>query len=183
MSKPIGNKDSAKPDEIGDAGDEGLWHAVDVKSDCPHVLAVTLGVVAALRKLYPSPGCADCGDKRESWYCLACGSVECGRYINGHALKHFKASGTEFGQAHPLYLSSVDLSVWCYLCDSYIEHPYLYPLINIVHEAKFGSAHPQFKSDIEFEFADTDNDELPTPQRASGGEQKKEEKERKEEKK
>jgi len=137
-------KQRAQADEVGDAGEEGLWHSVDMLHDCPHVNGAALGVAVLLKKLYPSPGCADCGDKRESWYCLYCGEVACSRYINGHAARHFKTS------SHPLFLSSVDLSVWCYACDSYVSNELLFPIINVLHEAKFGESHPQYKGDIGF---------------------------------
>jgi len=136
--------------ELGDPGTEGFWHAVDFVHDCPHVLGVSIGVAAALRKLYPSPGCKDCSDKRESWYCLACGAVGCGRYINGCAQRHFKESSARSQQAHPLFLSSVDLSVWCYLCDNYVQHDLLLPVINELHEAKHGKSHPQYHGEISF---------------------------------
>lgn len=42
--------------------------------------------------------------------------VYCGRYINGHMLQHHGNSG------HPLVLSYIDLSTWCYYCQAYVHH-------------------------------------------------------------
>ena len=39
---------------------------------------------------------------------------------------------------HCLALSFSDLSVWCYLCDDYVDNPRLYPIKNAVHRDKFG---------------------------------------------
>lgn len=42
--------------------------------------------------------------------------VYCGRYISAHMLHHHEDSG------HPLVLSYVDLSTWCYNCEAYVHH-------------------------------------------------------------
>lgn len=42
--------------------------------------------------------------------------VHCGRYISAHMLQHHEVSG------HPLVLSYVDLSTWCYNCEAYVHH-------------------------------------------------------------
>lgn len=42
--------------------------------------------------------------------------VYCSRYINAHMVRHHEASG------HPLVLSYVDLSTWCYPCQAYVHH-------------------------------------------------------------
>ena len=60
--------------------------------------------------------CETCQTTREDWVCLTCHHVYCGRYINEHMLEHNKASG------HSMTLSFADLSVWCYICDSYVHN-------------------------------------------------------------
>ena len=76
--------------------------------------------------------CSDCGAEVENWICLLCFGVYCGRYVNEHMLRH----GTGAAD-HPLALSFADLSVWCYGCDAYIDHPALHHYKNLVHQDKF----------------------------------------------
>ena len=42
--------------------------------------------------------------------------VYCGRYVQEHMVVHQDTAG------HKMALSLADLSVWCYLCDSYISN-------------------------------------------------------------
>lgn len=49
---------------------------------------------------------------------------------------HFQENG------HPLALSFADLSVWCYLCEDYIDHPQLYKYKNLAHKDKFDEEMP-----------------------------------------
>jgi len=94
--------------------------------------------------LNPVPGgqidvakpCADCGDASENWLCLSCFSVHCGRFVQEHAVVH--GAGSE----HPLVLSFSDLSVWCYVCDSYVHHEVLLEAKTAAHFNKFGFKPP-----------------------------------------
>ncbi|KAK2155760.1 hypothetical protein LSH36_232g03050 [Paralvinella palmiformis] len=80
---------------------------------CPHLNDI---------KPVPSKGldtnapCLQCGNIGENWVCLVCYEVHCSRYINEHMLMHGLAT------EHKIVLSFVDLSVWCYGCDSYVNH-------------------------------------------------------------
>uniref|UniRef100_A0A671SNX3 Ubiquitin carboxyl-terminal hydrolase n=1 Tax=Sinocyclocheilus anshuiensis TaxID=1608454 RepID=A0A671SNX3_9TELE len=58
--------------------------------------------------------CVDCNTTESVWACLSCSHVACGRYIEEHALQHFK------DQHHPLALEVNELYVYCYLCDDYV---------------------------------------------------------------
>ena len=58
--------------------------------------------------------------------------VLCGRYINHHMLAHHDDTG------HPMALSLADISVWCFPCDSYLEHASLRAAKNAVCVSKFG---------------------------------------------
>ncbi|XP_077090123.1 ubiquitin carboxyl-terminal hydrolase 44 [Siphateles boraxobius] len=58
--------------------------------------------------------CMDCNTTESVWACLSCSHVACGRYIEEHALQHFKE------QHHPLALEVNELYVYCYLCDDYV---------------------------------------------------------------
>lgn len=64
----------------------------------------------AISKLWK---CAECSGK-DNWMCLQCGSVRCGRYESGHALKHSAK------QNHNICINTVNLSVYCYKCDEFV---------------------------------------------------------------
>uniref|UniRef100_A0A8C0LDB1 Protein deacetylase HDAC6 n=1 Tax=Canis lupus dingo TaxID=286419 RepID=A0A8C0LDB1_CANLU len=80
--------------------------------------------------------CQDCGVLQENWVCLSCYQVYCGRYISAHMLHHHEDSG------HPLVLSYVDLSTWCYNCEAYVHHQALLDVKNVAHQNKFGEDMP-----------------------------------------
>ena len=63
---------------------------------------------------------------------MQCGATHCSRYVNQHALAHQEAAG------HPTGLSLGDLSVWCFACDAYVEHPRIEPLVARAQALKFG---------------------------------------------
>lgn len=63
--------------------------------------------------------------------CLSCRHVACGRYVNAHMEQH------SVEEQHPLAMSTADLSVWCYACSAYVDHPRLYAYLNPLHEDKF----------------------------------------------
>ncbi|XP_006154931.1 ubiquitin carboxyl-terminal hydrolase 44 [Tupaia chinensis] len=58
--------------------------------------------------------CVDCNTTESIWACLSCSHVACGRYIEEHALKHFRES------SHPVALAVNEMYVFCYLCDDYV---------------------------------------------------------------
>ena len=83
-------------------------------------------------RAYGLPRCADCDEKvQEAWLCLYCGETRCGRYSKKHALDHFERT------KHHLALGLADLSTWCYLCNAYVEHEAIDPLVETVRRAKF----------------------------------------------
>lgn len=57
--------------------------------------------------------CAECSGK-DNWMCLQCGSVRCGRYESGHALKHSSQRN------HSICINTINLSVYCYKCDEFV---------------------------------------------------------------
>ncbi|KAK9514654.1 hypothetical protein VZT92_025357 [Zoarces viviparus] len=108
-------------------------YVVDPLSWCPHLDAV--------KPLPPSgidvfQSCQDCGSGAENWTCLTCYQVLCGRYVNEHMVTHGVVS------EHPMVLSFCDLSVWCYLCESYVHHQILLDAKNAAHCSKFGEEIP-----------------------------------------
>uniref|UniRef100_A0A8C9DPM6 Protein deacetylase HDAC6 n=1 Tax=Prolemur simus TaxID=1328070 RepID=A0A8C9DPM6_PROSS len=113
--------------------DQAMFYAVTPLPWCPHLVAVCPIPTAGLDVTQP---CGDCGSLQENWVCLCCYQVYCGRYINGHMLQHHGDSG------HPLVLSYVDLSAWCYHCQAYVHHQALLDVKNIAHQNKFGEDMP-----------------------------------------
>ncbi|VDN21775.1 unnamed protein product [Gongylonema pulchrum] len=69
--------------------------------------------------------------------------VNCGRYVGGHAVHHQTRTG------HPMALSFADLSVWCYMCESYVHNEILIPAKNAAHRSKFGVPDPQHETSAE----------------------------------
>jgi len=57
-------------------------------------------------------------------------------YVNGHMRKHCYIS------QHPIAISEQDLSIWCFLCDSYIVSPVVEPARLALYQSKFGEAPP-----------------------------------------
>ncbi|CAF1419749.1 unnamed protein product [Didymodactylos carnosus] len=102
-----------------------------------------------MRQLYPgekcknySNVCLDCDDTNENWLCLTCGEIRCSRYINNHNEEHWlftllTASNDAIG--HCLALGLRDLSIWCYLCKSYVKNIRLEPILKQVEHLKFPS--------------------------------------------
>ncbi|XP_032612766.1 histone deacetylase 6 isoform X1 [Hylobates moloch] len=113
--------------------DQAIFYAVTPLPWCPHLVAVCPIPAAGLDVTQP---CGDCGTIQENWVCLSCYQVYCGRYINGHMLQHHGNSG------HPLVLSYIDLSAWCYYCQAYVHHQALLDVKNIAHQNKFGEDMP-----------------------------------------
>lgn len=91
--------------------------AVIPLKDCPHVETV---------KDVPDSGidvnapCQECASSVENWICLDCYTVHCARSVNQHGLTHNQET------QHPMALSFCDLSVWCYKCEAYIDHPVIF---------------------------------------------------------
>uniref|UniRef100_A0A8C8E0T5 Ubiquitin carboxyl-terminal hydrolase n=1 Tax=Oryzias sinensis TaxID=183150 RepID=A0A8C8E0T5_9TELE len=81
----------------------------------------------------PSSWCCNvCRSNKSPWICLTCLMVHCGRYVNGHAKKHFEDNqGPGFCQRkgdrqekektqHSLCMDCSSLSVFCYRCDDFV---------------------------------------------------------------
>uniref|UniRef100_A0A452R4V9 Protein deacetylase HDAC6 n=1 Tax=Ursus americanus TaxID=9643 RepID=A0A452R4V9_URSAM len=109
------------------------FYAVTPLPWCPHLVAVGPIPESGLDVTQP---CQDCGTLRENWVCLSCYQVYCGRYVSAHMLQHHGVSG------HPLVLSYVDLSTWCYDCEAYVHHQALLDVKSLAHQNKFGEDMP-----------------------------------------
>ncbi|KAK5864111.1 hypothetical protein PBY51_001078 [Eleginops maclovinus] len=108
-------------------------YVVDPLSWCPHLDVVKPLPATGIDIFQP---CQDCGSEAENWICLTCYQVFCGRYVNEHMVTHGVVS------EHPMVLSFCDLSVWCYLCESYVHNQILFEAKNSAHCAKFGEEIP-----------------------------------------
>jgi len=103
--------------------------------ECPHLLdavgsleerGLDRGVFASRCSVCPSRG---------GWMCLECGGVFCSRYDQGHCKRHYeetRASAVGLG----------DLSFWCYACNSYVKHPALSGIHELLSMIKFDRTEP-----------------------------------------
>jgi uncharacterized UBP type Zn finger protein len=92
---------------------------VSPKSDCEHIKKENLITLEEFKKLDFKSQCHNCEEKQENWICLECGQFYCSRYVSGHMAEHNEST------KHGICLSMMDLSFWCYDCDSYIVSPVL----------------------------------------------------------
>jgi histone deacetylase 6 len=77
--------------------------------------------------------CVKCADRKENWICLSCYQVYCSRFVNGDMSAHHEAT------KHPMALSFSDMSVWCYVCDSYVHNELLMKAKELAYESKFNT--------------------------------------------
>lgn len=104
------------PGQAYPVGEE--FFAVEPRYDCDHInhLEIDYSLFTDERLVdYFSSHCELCEEENENWVCLSCGHLFCSRYINGHMKQHFLESGK-----HAVALSLLDLSLWCFICDSYV---------------------------------------------------------------
>ncbi|XP_010541914.1 PREDICTED: BRCA1-associated protein [Tarenaya hassleriana] len=61
------------------------------------------------------PSCSICGTTENLWACLVCGFLGCGRYKEGHSIRHWK-------ETHHCYsLDSRTQQIWDYVGDGYVH--------------------------------------------------------------
>ncbi|XP_070074297.1 histone deacetylase 6 isoform X4 [Drosophila takahashii] len=121
--RPSGSKPKVK------ALEQNEMFAVYPLKTCPHLSL--LRPEEAPQSIDSGAACSVCGSTGENWVCLGCRLVGCGRYMGGHMELHSAEA------QHPLAMSQADLSVWCYACSSYVDHPRLYAYLNPLHVDKF----------------------------------------------
>ena len=85
---------------------------VNFRKDCPHALKDNLMPLEDFKKIpFEKLKCEKCEEKTELWICLHCGLSFCSRYIKSHFIEHNNEN-----KEHILFLSIMDLSIWCYEC-------------------------------------------------------------------
>ncbi|XP_076444312.1 ubiquitin carboxyl-terminal hydrolase 3-like isoform X2 [Babylonia areolata] len=61
--------------------------------------------------------CSVCNTEKSPWICLQCGIINCGRYVNAHAKKHFEETESE---KHHVCMDCHDYMAFCYTCDEFV---------------------------------------------------------------
>ncbi|CAK9779634.1 zf-UBP-domain-containing protein [Cutaneotrichosporon oleaginosum] len=94
-------------------------------SRCPVCRVSHLLLSSAQKQITPGPRggsenvelarCGMCDSTDDSWICVVCGSVGCGRYSKGHARRHWKDTG------HQLAMELETQRVWDYRGDNYVH--------------------------------------------------------------
>ena len=85
---------------------------VNFRKDCPQILKDNLMSLEDFKKIpFEKLKCEKCEEKTELWICLHCGLSFCSRYIKSHFIEHNNEN-----KEHILFLSIMDLSIWCYEC-------------------------------------------------------------------
>ncbi|KAK0180458.1 hypothetical protein PV327_006097 [Microctonus hyperodae] len=113
--------------------DTNQMFAIIPLADCPHLKLINDVPSNGINIHTP---CSECNSKIENWICLHCYTVNCARNINQHAIIHGHS------MEHYLTLSFVDLSVWCYGCEAYIDNPRLHAAKSAVYKSKFNEELP-----------------------------------------
>ncbi|EDV26510.1 uncharacterized protein TRIADDRAFT_22897 [Trichoplax adhaerens] len=104
--------------------------------ECPHIEESVKLTPADLKNSNCSLWtCEECETKESPWICLSCGNISCGRYVKGHAKKHYE----DLNQ-HCLCLDPA-FAVYCYSCDEYI--------INDSEDNKIQKIRDQLQSNLE----------------------------------
>eukprot|EP01084_Bolivina_argentea_P266301 451645_1 len=82
-------------------------------------------------------------DKKETWLCLKCYKIFCGRFGNKHMIKHYEK---DTNKNHCIAMGLTDLTFWCYKCNDYLHHlsiHKIFELYKMAHIKKFGIEVPQ----------------------------------------
>ncbi|XP_059652544.1 uncharacterized protein LOC132299756 [Cornus florida] len=114
-----------------------LWSKsawVEARTTCNHLASLSSDLTHFPTLDTP---CNRCHHPDDNWLCLCCKDVLCSRYVNNHMLDHFQQS------KHCVALGYSDLSVWCHLCNAYLDAQVILPLRPVyetVYKLKFGEA-------------------------------------------
>ncbi|XP_062317513.1 ubiquitin carboxyl-terminal hydrolase 3 isoform X1 [Osmerus eperlanus] len=100
--------------------------------ECPHLnsnLCIAIDSSRFPNGLPSSWCCNVCRSNKSPWVCLTCMNVHCGRYVNGHAKKHFEESVVHGNNqkkcekekaSHSVCMDCCSYSTFCYRCDDFV---------------------------------------------------------------
>ncbi|XP_078388628.1 ubiquitin carboxyl-terminal hydrolase 3 isoform X4 [Cetorhinus maximus] len=117
--------------------------------ECPHLASSVCIVPDSTRFPNGSPSswcCAVCRSNKSPWVCLMCSSVHCGRYVNGHAKKHYEDAQINSNNIkksekhekeklqHAVCMDCSSYSTYCYRCDDFVVNDTKMGLVQRVRE-------------------------------------------------
>ncbi|XP_048473200.1 ubiquitin carboxyl-terminal hydrolase 3 isoform X3 [Rhincodon typus] len=117
--------------------------------ECPHLASSVCIVPDSTRFPSGSPSswcCAVCRSNKSPWVCLMCSSVHCGRYVNGHAKKHYEDAQINSNNIkksekhekeklqHAVCMDCSSYSTFCYRCDDFVVNDTKMGLVQRVRE-------------------------------------------------
>ncbi|XP_064170008.1 ubiquitin carboxyl-terminal hydrolase 3 isoform X1 [Anguilla rostrata] len=117
--------------------------------ECPHLNSSVCLAVDSSRFPNGSPSswcCSVCRSNKSPWVCLTCLNVHCGRYVNGHAKKHFEDTQSPGGSQrrcekqekertqHSVCMDCSSYSTYCYRCDDFVVNDSKLGLVQKVRE-------------------------------------------------
>ncbi|XP_030222208.1 ubiquitin carboxyl-terminal hydrolase 3 isoform X2 [Gadus morhua] len=101
--------------------------------ECPHIHSNVCLTVDPSRfpNGIPSSWCCNvCRSNKSPWVCLTCLLVHCGRYVSGHAKKHFEENQVPCNSQrtcekqekvhHSVCMDCSNYSLYCYRCDDFV---------------------------------------------------------------
>ncbi|XP_041464022.1 ubiquitin carboxyl-terminal hydrolase 3-like [Lytechinus variegatus] len=103
--------------------------------------------------------CAVCRSNKSPWMCLACGVVLCGRYVNGHAKKHFEEN------QHSASINCENLAVYCYVCDDHALNDNKTETIKRVRQLLQAKVNLQYEKQLKSLTGDVAGDHIDGPPR------------------
>ncbi|KAM4619224.1 ubiquitin carboxyl-terminal hydrolase 3 [Polymixia lowei] len=117
--------------------------------ECPHLNSNVCFAVDSSKFPNGTPSswcCNVCRSNKSPWVCLTCLIVHCGRYVNGHAKKHFEESQA-FSNCqktcekqdkekvhHSVCMDCSNYSIFCYRCDDFVVNDTRLGLVQKVRE-------------------------------------------------
>ncbi|XP_063169907.1 ubiquitin carboxyl-terminal hydrolase 3 isoform X2 [Candoia aspera] len=115
--------------------------------ECPHLGASVCLAPDSAKFPQGSPSswcCSVCRSNKSPWICLTCSSVHCGRYVNGHAKKHYedaqvsltspKKAEKQDKVQHMVCMDCSSYSTYCYRCDDFVVNDTKLGLVQKVRE-------------------------------------------------
>nr|XP_019610923.1 PREDICTED: ubiquitin carboxyl-terminal hydrolase 3 isoform X1 [Rhinolophus sinicus] len=115
--------------------------------ECPHLSSSVCIAPDSAKFPNGSPSswcCSVCRSNKSPWVCLTCSSVHCGRYVNGHAKKHYEEAQVPLANhrkpekqdkaQHTVCMDCSSYSTYCYRCDDFVVNDTKLGLVQKVRE-------------------------------------------------